>query len=79
MDKEADKFEVLEEKIVRLIEAYTALKDEKASLGERLAQKEEESREMADQMTRLSQEREKAREKVESLLGRLDRLISSER
>lgn len=79
MDKETDKFEVLEAKIVRLIEAYTALKEEKLSLGEKLAAQEAQAQQMADQMTRLSQEREKAKEKVESLLGRLDRIISSER
>ena len=77
MKKEVDKFEVLEEKITRLVEAYASLSNEKNGLGKRLAQKEIEIQGLVEKVDRLSQEREAARQRVEGLLNRLDRLISS--
>jgi chromosome segregation ATPase len=74
--KGVDKFEVLEEKITRLVEAYASLSDEKNGLGKRLAQKEIEIQGLMEKVDRLSQEREDARQRVEGLLNRLDRLIS---
>ncbi len=76
MEKETDKFDVLEERITRLVEAYSALRDEKVTLGERLAEKELEIQQLREKVSYLSREREAAREKVEGLLTRVDRLIS---
>lgn len=76
MDKETDKFDVLEERISRLLEAYSTLRDEKVTLGERLAEKELEIQKLKEKVSYLSREREAAREKVEGLLTRVDRLIS---
>ncbi len=76
MPKEIDRFEALEGKITHLIEAYSILKEEKTALGERLAQKEMEVQGLMEKVSRLSQEREAARGKVEALLNRLDLLIS---
>ena len=77
MRKEVDKFEVLEEKITQLVEAYASLSNEKNALGKKLAQKEMEIQGLMEKVAQLSQERETARERVEGLLNRLDRLISS--
>lgn len=77
MKREIDKFEVLEEKITHLVEAYASLSNEKTTLGKKLAQKEMEIQGLMEKVARLSQEREAARERVEGLLNRLDRLISS--
>jgi predicted nucleic acid-binding Zn-ribbon protein len=77
MKREIDKFEVLEEKITQLVEAYASLSNEKTTLGKKLAQKEMEIQGLMEKVARLSQEREAARERVEGLLNRLDRLISS--
>ena len=77
MEKEIDKFAVLEERIAQLVEAYTSLSSEKVALGKKLAQKEMEVQGLAEKVTRLSQEREAVRERVEGLLNRLDRVISS--
>ncbi len=77
MKKDNDKFEILEEKIIQLVEAYTSLQNEKKALGEKLAQKEIEVKELVEKVTRFSQEKEIAREKVEGLLNRLDRFIPS--
>jgi len=71
-----DKFEILEEKVTRLIEAYASLKEEKESLGERLTQKESEIQKLKEKISHLCREREAAREKVKGLLNRVDRLIS---
>lgn len=77
MKKEIDKFEVLEEKITQLVEAYASLTNEKTALGKKLAQKETEMQGLMEKVVRLSQEREAARERVEGLLNRLNHLISS--
>jgi len=73
--KEIDRLEVLEEKIVQLVEAYSALKKEKMALGDKLTQKELEARELTEKVSRLSQEKEAVKTKVESLLSRLDHLL----
>ena len=77
MEKGVDNFEVLEEKITRLVEAYASLSNEKSGLGKKLAQKEIEIQGLIEKVGRLSQEREDAQQRVEGLLNRLDRLISS--
>jgi len=79
MSKETDKFEILEEKITQLVEAYGSLTNEKTAMGEKLAQKELEIRGLMEKVARLSKERETAREKVKGLLNRLDILISADR
>ena len=76
MEKEIDKFAILEEKITQLVEAYASLSNEKAALGKKLAQKETEVQGLMEKVARLSQEREAARERVEGLLNRLDRVLS---
>ena len=76
MNKEIDKFDVLEEKITQLVEAYSALLDEKSALATQLAQKDSEMEMLKERVSLLSREREVAREKGEGLLNRVDRLIS---
>ena len=73
---EMDKFDILEEKINRLVQAYSTLREEKNSMGERLAEKELEIQKLKEKLSNFSREREAARAKVESLLNRVDRLIS---
>ena len=76
MSKEIDRFDVLEEKITKLVEAYSALRDEKRVLGDQLAERDMEIQKLNEKISHLSREREVAREKVEGLLNRVDRLIS---
>jgi FtsZ-binding cell division protein ZapB len=71
-----EKFDILEEKISRLIDSYSAQQEEKTVLGERLAEKELEIQKLKERISLLSREREVAREKVEGLLNRVDRLLS---
>ncbi len=72
-----DKIELLEEKVTQLVEAYAFLRNEKISLGEKLAEREQEIQGLNEKISRLSQERETARQKVDGLLVRIDRLISN--
>jgi chromosome segregation ATPase len=76
MTKEVDKIDLLEEKVTQLVEAYGSLRNEKTSLGEKLAEREMEIQGLNERIARLSQERETARQKVDGLLVRIDRLIS---
>jgi predicted nucleic acid-binding Zn-ribbon protein len=76
VEKEIDKFAILEEKITQLVEAYASFSNEKAALGKKLAQKETEVQGLMEKVARLSQEREAVRERVEGLLNRLDRVLS---
>ena len=76
MNEEIDKFDVLEERIAQLVDAYSTLRKEKTVLGEQLAQKDLEIQKLQEKISHLSREREVAREKVEGLLSRVDRLIS---
>jgi len=79
MDIEQDPFGILEEKINSLMAAYDSLKKEKVALEEQSAVNMSANKTLEEKVARLSHERETAREKVENLLGRLDRLIVSPR
>jgi chromosome segregation ATPase len=79
MSQDQDPFEMLEGKINQLVAAYDSLKDQNAALGEQLAENKAVVKNLEEKMTRLNQERERAREKIEGLLGKLDRLILSDR
>jgi len=78
MTDELDPLDLLEKKIAQLVKAYAALKNEKNAFGERLAQKDMEIDGLQKKFSLLHQERERAREKLENLIHRLDRLIGSE-
>jgi chromosome segregation ATPase len=79
MSHDEDPFEILEGKINQLMTVYDSLKAENAALGDQLAESKAVVKSLEEKMIRLSQERERAKEKVENLLGRLDRLILSNR
>ncbi len=76
MNTEIDRFDVLEEKITQLVEAFSSLQDQKMALGEKLTQKDLEIDNLKEKISHLSREREVARAKVENLLSRVDRLIT---
>ena len=77
MSHDQDPFEILEGKINQLMTAYDSLKAENATLEEKLKESKAVVKNLEEKMIRLNQERERARGKVENLLGRLDRLILS--
>jgi chromosome segregation ATPase len=79
MITEQDPFGILEEKIGSLMAAYDSLKKEKVSLEEQISERTAAIKSLEEKIARMNQERERAKEKVENLLGRLDRLIVSTR
>ncbi len=75
MTNEMDSLGILEERIVQLVEAFTAIKTEKTALAEKLSEKEKELNEFRGKVRAFSEEREKVQKKVENLLNRIDRLV----
>lgn len=76
MTEELDSFGILEEKLTKLLDAYTLLKRERITLDERLKQKEAELHSLKENMTILTKERELAKQKIENLLKRLDQILA---
>ncbi len=76
MAEEINSFGILEEKITKLLEAYTSLKKERMTLNEKLKEKEAEIESLKEKMASLTKERELAKQKIENLLGRLDRILA---
>lgn len=79
MSQDQDSFEILEGKINQLMTVYDSLKAENVALGGQLAESKAAVKSLEEKMSRLSHERERAREKIENLLKKLERLIPSNR
>ncbi len=69
---ELEKLELLEQKIIKLVDTVAQLKNEKRETGVLLAQKEQEVREINDRVTELTRERELVRSKVDQLIMKVD-------
>lgn len=76
MAEELDSFGILEEKLTKLLDAYTFLKKERIALDEKLKQKESELNSLKEKMAVLTKERELAKQKIENLLKRLDQILA---
>ena len=76
---EVDRFTILEEKVAELLDAYTILGREKATLDEKLAIREIEIKSLKEKILYLSRARETARKKIEGLINRIEILISAPR
>ena len=76
---EVDRFTILEEKVAELLDAYTILGREKATLDEKLATREIEIKSLEEKILYLSRARETARKKIEGLINRIEILISAPR
>ena len=64
-----DTLDILEKKVLNLLQTVEALSSENASLAEQLRQKEEEARELGLELEQLRAERSVVREKVTRILG----------
>lgn len=64
-----DTLDILEEKVLKLLQTVEALSSENASLAEQLKQKEEEVRELGLELNQLRAERNVVRDKVTRILG----------
>ncbi|MFH1243054.1 MAG: cell division protein ZapB [Pseudomonadota bacterium] len=74
MEEDIDQFQLLEEKIDNLIELMSTLKMEKESLTERLRIQEERITGLTEQVESLSSARDRARQRIVSLLEKIDRV-----
>ncbi len=70
-----EKFERIEEGINRLLEGYEELKAENIELKDSIGAKDSEIEELRERLKRLDKEKALVKEKVETLLQKLDSLI----
>lgn len=65
-------FEAIERRITELVEVVNRLKREKAALAGQLEGKDQEIRDLGRKMEELKRERNEIRERVDSILSRLE-------
>ncbi len=75
-EEEVDQFQLLEEKVDRLIEKAVALRSEKEALEERLRAEEEKVSDLNRQIEKLRSGRNDAKEKIMSLLEKMEQVSS---
>ena len=71
---EIDQFQILEEKIDKLIESITALKREKESLAEKVQIQTEKLADLTDQLEGLKTARDRAKQRVVALLEKMEQI-----
>jgi septal ring factor EnvC (AmiA/AmiB activator) len=69
---EFEQFQLLEQKIDSLLELVTTLKKEKAALAEQTHIQEEKLVDLSEQLSSLKSGRDKARQRIVSLLERIE-------
>jgi septal ring factor EnvC (AmiA/AmiB activator) len=69
---EFEQFQLLEQKIDSLLELVTTLKKEKAALAEQTHIQEEKLVDLSEQLSALKSGRDKARQRIVSLLERIE-------
>jgi len=71
---EIDQFEILEEKIDKLIELISALKREKESLAEKIQIQSEKMADLGEQVDNLRSGRDRAKQRIVALLEKMDQI-----
>lgn len=71
---EIDQFEILEEKIDKLIELISVLKREKESLAEKVQIQSEKMADLGEQVETLRSARDRAKQKIVALLEKMDQI-----
>lgn len=77
MELELNVFEQLEKKVEKVIELCAELKEENKKLAEETILKNDEVKEISYKLEKLDQEKQIVKEKVETLIERLDGLIQN--
>ena len=72
MNDEVDKFEVLEEKLSRILEGYTKLRNEREELTSRLKEQTGELERLRGEIYSLKNEKSEARTRIERLIEKLE-------
>ena len=76
--EEVDQFQLLEEKIDRLIGFVTKLRQEKISLEEKIQEQEHLITELREQVERLQADKERAKERISYVLSKIDQIDTEE-
>lgn len=71
---EIDQFEILEEKIDKLIELISVLKREKESLAEEVQIQSEKMADLGEQVETLRSARDRAKQRIVALLEKMDQI-----
>jgi chromosome segregation ATPase len=74
MAEEMDQFQLLEQKIDGLLELVGSLRKEKAALAEKTQIQEERLRDVAEEVETLKTARDKARQRILSLLDKIEKV-----
>ena len=72
--EEMDQFQLLEDKIDRLIKHVNTLKQEKEALENKLSERESTINELRLQVERLQTDKDKARERIAAVLNKIDQI-----
>jgi FtsZ-binding cell division protein ZapB len=71
---EIDQFEILEEKIDKLIELISVLKREKESLAEKVQIQSEKMADLGEQVETMRSARDRAKQRIVALLEKMDQI-----
>jgi FtsZ-binding cell division protein ZapB len=74
MGEEMDQFQLLEQKIDGLLELVGSLRKEKTALAEKTQIQEERLRDLAEEVETLKTARDKARQRILSLLDKIEKV-----
>jgi uncharacterized coiled-coil DUF342 family protein len=74
MAEEMDQFQLLEQKIDGLLELVGSLRKEKTALSEKTQIQEERMRDLAEEVETLKTARDKARQRILTLLDKIDKV-----
>jgi uncharacterized coiled-coil DUF342 family protein len=74
IEEEIDQFQVLEEKVDKLIELVATLKNEKNSLIEKAQVQDEKIADLTGQLEKLKSSRDQARQRIVGLLEKIEQL-----
>jgi FtsZ-binding cell division protein ZapB len=74
MGEEMDQFQLLEQKIDGLLELVGSLRKEKTALSEKTQIQEERMRDLAEEVETLKTARDKARQRILTLLDKIDKV-----
>jgi FtsZ-binding cell division protein ZapB len=72
---EIDQFEILEEKIDKLIDLISVLKREKESLAEKVQIQSEKMADLGEQLETLRSARDRAKQRIVALLEKMDQIV----
>lgn len=78
IEEEQDQFQLLEDKIDRLIKLVGKLREDKASLEKKVEEQEQLIEDLQEQIKKLQADKERARERISYVLSKIDQIDTEE-